>query len=226
MTLRSRLHHAHILPLSLLAFEEKISSFSRNVALPTVLDCLPRALSSSVFPEGLRTCFSGSCWSMDLAGWTDVYFKTSVLCALKWYVGCDLLQNRMYVFQVWALPVKAIVFLGVECQQDKDWQTLESFCLLKTSLSHSNEDWTYSVFREADNAIFMCNSALSIHQGNDRRNVYPAVSISVASMHSSCRCLQWSFPIRPFLFWWISIKKLVKILELEDTKEPNAELFW
>lgn len=201
---------------------------------PLSLIMLLCQLSWIACPEHLAVQFSQrACGHVSLApagAWTSlaemgIYLKTSVLCALKWYVSCDLLQNRMYVFQVWALLVKAIVFLGVECQQDKDWQTLESFCLLKTSLSHSNQDWTYSVFREADNAIFMCNSALSIHQGNDRRNVYPAVSVSVASMHSSCWCLQWSFPIRPFLFWWISIKKLVKILELEDTKEPNAKLF-
>lgn len=151
------------------------------------------------------TCFSGSCWSMNLAGWMSILFKTSVLCAVKWHVRCNLLQNQMHALQVWELLVKALVFLGMECQQDKDWQILESFCRLTTSRSHSDQNWTYSVLREADNAIFMCNSALSIHQGNDRRNVYPAVSVSVASMHSSCWCL-WSFPISPFLFWWISLK--------------------
>lgn len=201
MTFRSRLQHAHVLPLPLLAFEEAISSFSPTLFCQlSWLACLEHWV---LFPQG--PCDMFSCWSMNLAGWMSIVFKTSVLCALKEHVWCNLLQNQMLALQVWELLVKAIVLLGLECQQDMDWQILESFCPLRTSLNHSDQDWTYSVLRKADNAIFMCNSALSIHQGNDRRNVYPAVSVSVASMHSSCWCL-WSFPIRPFLFFWISLK--------------------
>lgn len=42
------------------------------------------------------------------------------------------------------------------------------------------------VFPERLTMPFLCATVHSIHQGSDRRNVYPAVSVSVPSMHSSC----------------------------------------